>query len=271
MLKLVIKPTFQKTTPKDARWPVCFVASSFSPWKFLDNRRIHETFVSLSFISCLIYEKWIFIISSRGYITCYKKPQNCIWHFTPPKEHQITQCYASIWNLKALPSLKVPVCSSGYAIKLLCWSSFILYVSDLNFIATSPGTTSSCDERFEMSQWMLSTVTAHVYELHTHYQQQERSPRLWNARTLNEFHHAESLNIDSGILITFTIDLRKTWSHGLVRTFRLAHPRARQNLTKSKNPQKRSQFKIYSHVEPQFYSDEFPIISDIIHVSGGDD
>ena len=25
------------------------------------------------------------------------------------------------------------------------------------------------------------------------------------------------------------------------------------------------------HVEPQFYSDEFPTISDIIHVSGGDD
>ena len=70
MLKLAIKPTFQKTTPKDARWPVCFVASSFSRWKFLDNRRIHETFVSLSFISCRIYEKWIFIISSRGYITC---------------------------------------------------------------------------------------------------------------------------------------------------------------------------------------------------------
>ena len=25
------------------------------------------------------------------------------------------------------------------------------------------------------------------------------------------------------------------------------------------------------HVEPQFYSDEFPIISDIVRVSGGDD
>ena len=70
MLKLAIKSTFQKTTPKDARWPVCFVASSYSTWKFLDNRRIHETFVSLYFISCRIYEKWIFIISSRGYITC---------------------------------------------------------------------------------------------------------------------------------------------------------------------------------------------------------
>ena len=70
MLKLAIKPTFQKTTPKDARWPVCFVASSFSPWNLASNRRIHVTFVSLSFISCRIYEKWIFIISSRGYITC---------------------------------------------------------------------------------------------------------------------------------------------------------------------------------------------------------
>ena len=70
MLKLAIKPTFENTTPEDVRWPVCFVASSFSPWNFVGNRRIHETFVSLYFISCRIYEKWIFIISSRGYITC---------------------------------------------------------------------------------------------------------------------------------------------------------------------------------------------------------
>ena len=69
MLKLVIKPTFQKTTPKDARWPVCFVASSFSPWNLDSNRRIHVTFVSLYFISCRIFRKCIFIISSRGYIT----------------------------------------------------------------------------------------------------------------------------------------------------------------------------------------------------------
>ena len=27
----------------------------------------------------------------------------------------------------------------------------------------------------------------------------------------------------------------------------------------------------FFHVEPQFYSDEVPIISDIVHVSGGDD
>ena len=70
MLKLAIKPTFENTTPEDVRWRVYFTASWFSPWNFASNRRIHVTFVSLSFISCRIYEKWIFIISSRGYITC---------------------------------------------------------------------------------------------------------------------------------------------------------------------------------------------------------
>ena len=70
MLKLAIKPTFENTTPEDVRWRVYFTASWFSPWNLASNRRIHVTFVSLSFISCRIYEKWIFIISSRGYITC---------------------------------------------------------------------------------------------------------------------------------------------------------------------------------------------------------
>ena len=70
MLKLSIKSTFENTTPEDVRWRVYFTASWFSPWNFAGNRRIHVTFVSLSFISCRIYEKWIFIISSRGYITC---------------------------------------------------------------------------------------------------------------------------------------------------------------------------------------------------------
>ena len=69
MLKLAIKPTFENTTPKDVRWRVYFTASWFSPWNFAGNRRIHVTFVSLSFISCRIYEKWIFIISLRAYIT----------------------------------------------------------------------------------------------------------------------------------------------------------------------------------------------------------
>ena len=70
MLKLAIKPTFENTTPEDVRWRVYFTALWFSPWNLARNRRIHATFVSLSFISCRIYEKWIFIISSRGYITC---------------------------------------------------------------------------------------------------------------------------------------------------------------------------------------------------------
>ena len=70
MLKLSIKPTFENTTPEDVRWRVYFTTSWCSPWNFASNRRIHVTFVSLYFISCRIYEKWFFIISSRGYITC---------------------------------------------------------------------------------------------------------------------------------------------------------------------------------------------------------
>ena len=52
-------------------------------------------------------------------------------------------------------------------------------------------------------------------------------PKLWNARTSNEFHHVENLNIASDTLITFKIDLRKFWSQGPVRFFMRAHPRAR--------------------------------------------
>ena len=70
MLKLAIKSTFQNTTPKDARWPVYFIASWISSGKFAAGSRIDTTFVSRSLTSCRIYEKWIFIISSRGYITC---------------------------------------------------------------------------------------------------------------------------------------------------------------------------------------------------------
>ena len=69
MLKVSIKLTFENTTPKDVRWRVYFTASWFSPWNFAGNRRIHVTFVSLSFTSCRIYEKCIFLISSRTYIT----------------------------------------------------------------------------------------------------------------------------------------------------------------------------------------------------------
>ena len=70
MLKLVIKSTFQNTTPKETRWPVYFIASWFSSGKFAAGSRIDTTFVSRSLTSCRIYEKWIFIISPRGYITC---------------------------------------------------------------------------------------------------------------------------------------------------------------------------------------------------------
>ena len=69
MLKLAIKSTFENTTPEDVRWRVYFTASWFSSGKFAAGSRIDTTFVSRSLTSCRIYEKWIFIISSRGYIT----------------------------------------------------------------------------------------------------------------------------------------------------------------------------------------------------------
>mgnify|MGYP003314967982 CR=1 FL=1 len=94
--------------------------------------------------------------------------------------------------------------------------------------------------------------------------------KLWNARISNEVQHVENRRIFSSNLIVFKIDLRKLWSQRPVWSFRRAHRRPRWKSTWSSNPQKRSQFKVLSHLEPQFYSGEIPILSDIIHVSGGD-
>ena len=70
MLKFVIKPTFQNTAPKDVRWLLSFMPSSFLPYNWARNRKIHITFYSRCLTSCRIFRKCIFIISSRGYITC---------------------------------------------------------------------------------------------------------------------------------------------------------------------------------------------------------
>ena len=115
MLKFVIKPTFQKTTPKDARWPVCFVASSFSPWNLASNRRIHVTFVSLYFISCRIFRKCIFIISSRGYITY-------------PDRWPGSQVSATYRALHSMSQLIFRICSEYHATLLQVW----LYYSRRN-------------------------------------------------------------------------------------------------------------------------------------------
>ena len=70
MLKLVIKPTFQNTAPEDVRWLLSLMPSSFLPYNWAGNRKIHVTFYSRSLTSCRIFRICIFIISSRGYITC---------------------------------------------------------------------------------------------------------------------------------------------------------------------------------------------------------
>ena len=70
MLKFVIKSTFQNTAPKDVRWLLSFMPSSFLPYNWARNRKIHVTFYSRSLTSCRIFRICIFIISSRGYITC---------------------------------------------------------------------------------------------------------------------------------------------------------------------------------------------------------
>ena len=68
----------------------------------------------------------------------------------------------------------------------------------------------------------------------------------------------------------FKIDLRKLWSQRAVWSFRRAHPRAEFMTMDLQIHDKRSQFKMLLNVDPQHYSGEIPIGSDIIHVSGGD-
>ena len=115
MLKRVIKPTFENTTPEDVRWRVYFTASWFSPWNLASNRRIHVTFVSLSFISCRIYEKWYFIISSRGYISC-------------PDRWSGSQVSATYMALQYMSQLIFRICSEYHATLLQVW----LYYSRRN-------------------------------------------------------------------------------------------------------------------------------------------
>ena len=94
--------------------------------------------------------------------------------------------------------------------------------------------------------------------------------KLWNARISNEIQHVENRRIFSNNLIMFKIDLRKLWSQRPVCSFKRAHRKTRLKPAWSRNPHKRSQFKMLFHIWPQRYSGEIPIQSGIIHVSGGD-
>ena len=96
------------------------------------------------------------------------------------------------------------------------------------------------------------------------------STKLWNARILIELQPVQNRRIFSNNLIMFKIDLRKLWSQRPVWSSKRAHRETRLKPAWSRNPHKRSQFKMLFHIWPQRYSGEIPIGSDIIHVSGGD-
>ena len=68
----------------------------------------------------------------------------------------------------------------------------------------------------------------------------------------------------------FKIDLRKLWSHTPLWSLKPAQHRSRFKPAWSRNRHLRSKFKILFDIEPQRYSGEIPIGSDIIHVYGGD-
>ena len=115
MLKLAIKLTFENTTPKNVRWRVYFTASWFSSGKFAAGSRVDTTFVSRSLTSCRIYEKWIFIISSRGYITY-------------PDRWSGSQVSATYMALQYMSQLIFRICSEYHATLLQVW----LYYSRRN-------------------------------------------------------------------------------------------------------------------------------------------
>ena len=68
----------------------------------------------------------------------------------------------------------------------------------------------------------------------------------------------------------FKIDLRKLQTHWAIWSSKPAHHRWRFEHAWSGNRRKQWQFKFLFDIEPQRYSGEIPIGSDIIHVSGRD-
>ena len=70
MLKLTIKSTFEIQHRRMSGDEFIPLYHHIISWKFVDNRKVRVTFYSRSFRSCRIFRICIFIISSRGYITC---------------------------------------------------------------------------------------------------------------------------------------------------------------------------------------------------------
>ena len=98
----------------------------------------------------------------------------------------------------------------------------------------------------------------------------KKCPHFWNARISTELQPVQNLRIFSNNLMMFKIDLRKLQTHWAIWCSKPAHHRSRFKAAWSGNRRKQWQFKFLFDIEPQRYSGEIPIGSDIIHVSGRD-
>ena len=93
---------------------------------------------------------------------------------------------------------------------------------------------------------------------------------LWNATKFTELEPVQNLRIFSNNLMMFKIELRKLQTHWSIWSSKRAPPGKQFKAASSRNRHKQSEFKVLFDIDPQHYSVEIPIGSDIIHVSGGD-
>ena len=93
---------------------------------------------------------------------------------------------------------------------------------------------------------------------------------FWNATIFTELEPVQNLRIFSSNLMMFKIDLRELQTYWPIWSSKPAHHRSRFLAPSSGNRSKQWQFKFLFDIEPQHYSGEIPIGSDMIHVSGGD-
>ena len=94
--------------------------------------------------------------------------------------------------------------------------------------------------------------------------------KLWNATIFTELEPVQNLRIFSNNLMMFKIDLRKLQTHWPIWSSKRAPPGKQFKAASSRNRHKQSEFKVLFDIDPQHYSGEIPIGSDMIHVSGRD-
>ena len=93
---------------------------------------------------------------------------------------------------------------------------------------------------------------------------------FWNATIFTELEPVQNLRIFSSNLMMFKIDLRELQTHWPIWSSKRAPPGKQFNAASSRNRHKQSEFKVLFDIDPQHYSGEIPIGSDMIHVSGRD-